>query len=99
MVLDPAPRFRVQAWCRRSPPFWVASAEGSGPQALTWDVQDGSWQVVVMNADGSSNVDTTLSIGAEVPHLLGIGIGALVAGGLALGLAVLLVVLGVRRRS
>jgi hypothetical protein len=79
--------------------FWVASAEGSGTQALTWDVRDGNWQVVVMNADGSRNVDASLSIGAELPNLLWIGIAALAVGGLVLGIAVLLVVLGARRRS
>jgi hypothetical protein len=79
--------------------FWVASAEGSGTQALTWDVRDGNWQVVAMNADGSRNVDTSLSIGAELPNLLWMAIAALAAGGLVLGIAVLLVVLGARRRS
>jgi hypothetical protein len=79
--------------------FWVASAEGSGSKQLAWDVRDGNWQVVVMNADGSRNVDANLAIGAELPNLLWIGIAALVAGGLVLGLAVLLVVLGARRRS
>jgi uncharacterized protein DUF4389 len=79
--------------------FWVASAEGGGSQELTWDVRDGDWQVVVMNADGSSNVDTSLSIGAELPALLWLGIAALAAGGLVLAIAVLLVVLGARRRS
>jgi len=78
--------------------FWVASAEGSGSQALTWDVRDGNWRAVVMNADGSRNVDASLSIGAELPNLIWIAIGPLAAGGLVLGLAVLLVVLGARRR-
>ena len=77
--------------------FWVASAEGSGTQVLTWDVRDGNWQVVVMNADGSRDIDTSLSIGAELPSLLWIGIGVLALGGLLLGIAVLLVVLGARR--
>jgi Domain of unknown function (DUF4389) len=79
--------------------FWVASAEGSGSRQLTWDVRDGDWQVVVMNADGSDNVDASLAIGAQLPNLLWIGIAALAVGGLVLGIAVLLVVLGARRRS
>jgi hypothetical protein len=79
--------------------FWVASAEGSGSKQLTWDVRDGNWQVVVMNADGSRNVDANLAIGAELPNLLWMGIAALVAGGLVLGLAVLMILLGARRRS
>ena len=34
--------------------IWAASAQGAGAQALTWDVADGDWSVVVMNADGSA---------------------------------------------
>ena len=41
-----------------SPPgtqdFWVASATGTGAQTLTWDPANGSWTVVVMNADGQA---------------------------------------------
>src|SRR5215211_4087120 len=37
--------------------FWAASAHGAGTQTLTWDVEHGSWSVVVMNADGSRGVD------------------------------------------
>ena len=37
----------------RTPPgeqdFWVAEAEGSGEQALTWDAEFGRWTAVVMN--------------------------------------------------
>jgi hypothetical protein len=41
----------------RTPPgeqdFWVAEAEGSGEQALTWDAEFGRWTAVVMNADAA----------------------------------------------
>ena len=37
--------------------FWDASVQGDGAQALAWDVEDGDWSVVVMNADGSPGVD------------------------------------------
>jgi hypothetical protein len=63
--------------------FWVASATGPGAQSFTWNVRDGNWRVVVMNADGTRNVATELSIGARFPHLLTIGI-ALLGGGLLL---------------
>jgi Domain of unknown function (DUF4389) len=62
--------------------FWAAKAVGSGPLTLTWAPQNGSWRVVVMNADASAGVHTSLSIGARFPHLLWIGIGLL--GGAAL---------------
>ena len=37
-------------------PFWAAQASGPGQQTLTWGVDDGDWQVVAMNADGSGPV-------------------------------------------
>ena len=80
-------------------PFWVASTTGSGSRNVTWDVQDGDWTIVVMNADGTQDVDASLAIGAELPSLLWIGVGALAAGGLVLAVAALLIVLGVRRRD
>jgi hypothetical protein len=70
--------------------IWAASAQGSGRQTLNWDIEHGSWSVVVMNADGSRAVDARVSAGANVPILstvgwVGLGIGALLllaAGGL-----------------
>jgi hypothetical protein len=84
--------FRVRAGgAPTSPPaarhFWVASASGAGVRTLRWNVHRGSWRVVVMNADGTRGVSSRLSIGADVPHLLGIGIAALAAGLLTLLLA------------
>lgn len=65
--------------------FWVAEASGSGSQALTWNLTDGDWTVVVMNADGSAGVDVDVAAGAELPALewlapLAIGLGVLGAG-------------------
>jgi hypothetical protein len=60
--------------------IWAAEAHGRGAQTLTWDVADGKWSVVVMNADGSPGVDAGVRAGANVPFLdelgwSGIGIG------------------------
>jgi hypothetical protein len=49
--------------------FWAASAHGSGTQTVTWDLEDGDWSIVVMNADGSRGVDTDISAAAKVPLL------------------------------
>jgi hypothetical protein len=49
--------------------FWAASAHGSGTQTVTWDLDDGDWSIVVMNADGTRGVDTDISAGAKVPFL------------------------------
>jgi hypothetical protein len=66
--------------------FWVASTSGSGVRTLTWKVRDGSWRVVVMNANGSRDVATELRIGASIPHLLMLAI-ALLGGGILILLA------------
>ncbi|MFI9811270.1 DUF4389 domain-containing protein [Saccharothrix variisporea] len=45
--------------------FWVASGTGS----LTWQVVPGRWTAVVMNADGTRVVDTTVAASASLPAL------------------------------
>jgi hypothetical protein len=47
---------------------------------LVWDPTDGSWTVVVMNADGRPGIDVTADLGARVPALPWIAVGMLVAG-------------------
>jgi hypothetical protein len=64
--------------------FWVASDVGSGPRTVTWDPGNGSWTVVVMNADGGPGVDILTDLGAEMPLLLpaaliGVVLGAILA--------------------
>jgi Domain of unknown function (DUF4389) len=78
--------------------FWAASATGAGEQTLEWEPEDGSWNVVVMNADGSRGVAAELSIGGELDPLLWIGVGLLVGGGLLAAAAALAITAGVRRR-
>ena len=45
-----------------------------------WDIEDGDWSIVVMNADGSSGVQADISAGAKVPYLNEIGWSALGGG-------------------
>ncbi len=79
--------------------FWAATATGSGARNLRWDVTDGNWQVVAMNADASRNVDTRIAVGAEVPHLLAIAIGVIVGGAALLSIGGLLIYLGARNHT
>ena len=84
-----------------SPPgsqdFWVASATGSGPQTLVWGPADGSWSVVVMNADGRPGITVGTDLGAKVPALPWIALGFLLAGVVFLAGGALLVVSAFRR--
>ncbi len=85
---------------RATPPgretFWAASARGAGEQTLKWDIRDGEWSVVVMNADGSPGVDVDLDAGAKVPWLEEIGWTVLGVGLLLGAAAALLLVAGFR---
>jgi hypothetical protein len=77
--------------------FWVASATGTGPQTLTWDPANGSWTVVMMNADGHAGMRVTADLGATMPTLMAIAVGSFAVGGLFLVGGVLLIVGAIRR--
>ena len=60
--------------------FWIAQASGSGTQEVVWEPASGDWMFVVMNADGSSQVQVEARIGAEFPSIGWIGWVALGVG-------------------
>ncbi len=71
--------------------FWAASTAGAGHETLTWDIDAGSWSLVVMNADGSANVDAEVQLGANPDFVLELGLVLLATAammGLAAGLAI-----------
>jgi hypothetical protein len=78
--------------------FWTASDHGTGERTLTWDVEDGDWSIVVMNADGSRGVDAGVSTGADVPFLSSIGWGLTIGGLVLLVFAASMTVVAVRVR-
>jgi len=49
--------------------FWAASSQGAGTQTVRWNVRQGDWSVVVMNADASRNVQAGISVAAKAPRL------------------------------
>jgi len=49
--------------------FWVEQAAGPGEQSLTWSLEDGTWTIVVMNADASRGVVADVEAGVTVPGL------------------------------
>src|SRR5215212_8598733 len=57
--------------------IWSASTSGTGTQSLEWDIEDGDWSAVVMNADGSPGVDVRASAGAGASFLQPLGLGLL----------------------
>jgi hypothetical protein len=78
--------------------FWAA--KGTGRQAtLIWKVSDGSYQLVVMNADASPSVAVDGRFSLTVPHLFAIGIGILVGGCVVALIGIVLFIVGVRIRT
>ena len=59
-------------------------------------MREGSWGVVVMNADGASGVVTNVSLAAKAGFLLWIGVGLLAAGAIVGVAAGALIYLGAR---
>jgi hypothetical protein len=49
--------------------FWVAKSSGTGTRTLAWTPTQGSWAVVVMNADGTPNVNADIGLGVRVSFL------------------------------
>jgi len=79
--------------------IWTASTHGGGAQTLKWDLDDGDWSVVVMNADGSPRVDAGISGGARIGFLDEAGWISIGTGAVLLALAGGLLYLGIRRRD
>lgn len=78
-------------------PFWAVSDAGIGTRTVLWKPVDGSWTVVVMNADGRPAIDVRADLGARIPSLLWIGIGLLVFGAVFALAGTLLIVGAIRR--
>jgi len=78
--------------------FWVASSTGSGARNLVWNPTNGSWTVVVMNADTRPGVDVRADLGARMPEVLWIALGLLGAGAVFVTGGVLLIAAAIRGR-
>jgi hypothetical protein len=77
--------------------FWVAKAVGEGTQTLQWTPTEGTWAVVIMNANATAGVNTDVSFGLRV-SIIGWIIGALITFGLVtLAIGTILILLGARR--
>jgi hypothetical protein len=79
--------------------FWAASSQGPGEQRLEWEVSDGVWSLVVMNADGSRGIVADARAGVQIGWLLWAGIGLATVGAILAAGATALIVSARRRAS
>ncbi len=79
--------------------FWTESTYGTGTQILEWELEPGSYVLVLMNADGSAGVDIDMVFGAKVPLLFAVGVGLLGGGAVVLLISILMIYFAARRRG
>jgi len=78
---------------------WEESVSGPGTQTLEWELETGTYSLVLMNADGSHGVDVDVALGAKVPLIFGVGVGLLIGGVVALIIGILMVIFSLRGRQ
>lgn len=74
--------------------IWVASSVDG---TLSWDVADGDWAIVALNADGSAGVDVSLNGSARVPFLGVLGVVLIALGFLGMTAGGFLTYYGIRQ--
>ena len=79
--------------------FWAVSAVGEGTQTITWDLEQGRWAAVVMDATAARGVTVDASAGADTELLGAIAFGLLAVGVVLLIAAIALVITGVWRQT
>ena len=81
--------------------FWTASStstsSSSDVASLAWQIEDGNYEIVIMNADGSAGVLTAAEIGASLPSSTGLWIFVLILGVLFMAGGGTLLAVGARR--
>jgi hypothetical protein len=78
--------------------FWTARGTGR-TASIDWKIHDGSYRLVVMNADASPGVNVDGQFTLAIPHLFAIGMGLLIAGIIGLLAGVVLLIVGIRMTS
>lgn len=79
--------------------YWIVQGAASGPQTIVWEPEAGNYYLVLMNADGSRNVDADIKLGVEVPFFAGLGNILLTAGLFVGGIAVLMLYFTIKRNQ
>ncbi|MEV6271846.1 hypothetical protein AB0L64_32085 [Kribbella sp. NPDC051936] len=76
--------------------WWITKASGPGRQSIAWPIEDGPYDVVIMNADGKTAPDVQLNLGIEIPKAFLTALAVFALGILLLALGILLILF--RRR-
>jgi hypothetical protein len=79
--------------------IWAVKAAGPGTQTLAWQVANGNWMVVAMNADATAPVSLRVNLAATLPSLPWVATGLLIAGVVFLTAGALLIALPARGAS
>lgn len=74
--------------------FWAVSASGTGTQSVAFDLKEGSWSLVVMNADGSRPVWADVQVGVRSSLFGPVGSGLLASGLIGVVVGILLLLFG-----
>jgi hypothetical protein len=78
--------------------FWTV--RGNGSQAtVNWQITDGSYRLVVMNANASPGVSVNGQFALKVPNLFAVGLGILLAGIVGVVIGIVILLLGIRSGS
>ncbi|WP_432894214.1 hypothetical protein ACQPYH_21985 [Kribbella sp. CA-245084] len=70
--------------------WWVTKSNGAGTQSIAWPIEDGPYDVVIMNADGTTPPDVQANLGIEIPHSFVTALAIFAAGLILLALGILL---------
>ena len=79
--------------------FWEESAQGSGAQTVTFDLESGSWMAVIMNADATAGVAVDVVGAAQTAWLIPVAVGMLAIGVFLAAVAAGLLVVAVSGRE
>jgi hypothetical protein len=75
--------------------FWTVHANGA-QATVDWQITDGSYRLVVMNADTNPGVNVNGQFALKVPNLFAVGLGVLLAGIVGVVIGIALLVIGIR---
>lgn len=77
--------------------FWVDSATSASIAEVAWPIQDGEYRLVVMNADGTSDLTSMAQVQVELPNAFPLSLAVLIGSGVLAAGGVTLLVLAVSR--